>query len=53
MINLRENKSKMPAFLRSGFRVLFFAGVEIFAETSAFNARCKGKKHENKQNYNC
>ncbi|CAB9541190.1 NnrS protein involved in response to NO [uncultured Gammaproteobacteria bacterium] len=25
MINLRENKSKMPAFLRSGFRVLFFA----------------------------
>jgi uncharacterized protein involved in response to NO len=24
MINLRENKSKMPAFLRSGFRVLFF-----------------------------
>ena len=25
MINLGENKSKMPAFLRSGFRVLFFA----------------------------
>ncbi|MDC9714791.1 MAG: NnrS family protein [Gammaproteobacteria bacterium] len=25
MINLMENKSKMPAFLRSGFRVLFFA----------------------------
>ena len=25
MINLIENKSRMPAFLRSGFRVLFFA----------------------------
>jgi hypothetical protein len=26
---------------------------DFFADTSAFNARCKGIKHENKHNYIC
>ena len=53
-----ELDSRHPLLPKTGWEnedltLNFKKKMKIFADTSAFNARCKGKKHENKQNYNC
>ena len=50
--------SRHPLLPKTGWEnedltLILRGGMEMLADTSAFNARCKGKKHENKQNYNC
>jgi hypothetical protein len=49
-----ELDSRHPLLPKTGWEnedltLILRGGMEMLADTSAFNARCKGKKHENKQ----